>query len=108
MLINYLKVAYKVLLRRKFFTFVSLFGTSVTLMVLVIASAMLDHAFSPMAPEVRLDRTLLVTYMAMRGEDNDWSGDPGYGFLDRYCRNIPHVERMSIYTGAHATASCGR
>jgi putative ABC transport system permease protein len=74
-------------------------------MVLVIASAMLDHAFSPMAPEVRLDRTLLVTYMAMRGEDNDWSGDPGYGFLDRYCRNIPHVERMSIYTGAHATAS---
>ena len=105
MLINYLKLAYKVLLRRKFFTFVSLFGTSVTLMVLVIASAMLDHAFSPMAPEVRLDRTLLVTYMAMRGDNNEWSGDPGYGFLDRYCRNIPHVERMSIYTGTHATAS---
>jgi len=105
MLINYLKLAYKVLLRRKFFTFVSLFGTSVTLMVLVLASAMLDHAFSPLAPEVRLDRTLLVTYMAMRGEQNEWSGDPGYGFLDRYCRNIPHVERMSIYTGAHAVAS---
>jgi putative ABC transport system permease protein len=105
MLINYLKLAYKVLLRRKFFTFVSLFGTSVTLMVLVIAAAMLDHAFSPMVPEVRLDRTLLVTYMAMRGEDNEWDGDPGYGFLDRYCRNIPHVERMSIYTGAHGAAS---
>src|SRR5262245_37650346 len=105
MLINYLKLAWKVLLRRKFFTFVSLFGTSVTLMVLVLASAMLDHAFSPLAPEVRLDRTLLVTYMAMRGEQNDWSGDPGYGFLDRYCRNIPHVERMSIYTNAHGVAS---
>jgi len=104
MLINYLKLAYKVLLRRKFFTFVSLFGTSVTLMVLVMAAAMLDYSLSPMAPEVRLDRTLLVTYMAMRGDRGEWSGDPGYGFLDRYCRNIPHVERMSVYTGEHATA----
>lgn len=105
MLTNYLKLAYKVLLRRKFFTFVNLFGTSVTLLVLVIASAMLDHTFSPMAPETRLDRTLHVTYMAMRGEENEWSGDPGYGFLDRYCRDIPHVERMSIFTGEHATVS---
>src|SRR5262245_66176234 len=78
MLVNYLKLAYKVLLRRKFFTFVSLFGTSVTLLVLMIASAMLDYAFSPMAPEVRLNRTLLVSYMAMRGEQGEWSGDPGY------------------------------
>jgi len=105
MLINYLKLAYKVLLRRKFFTFVSLFGTSVTLLVLVIGSAMLDYSLSPNAPEVRLNRTLLVTYMAMRGDQNEWSGDPGYGFIDRYCRNIPHVERMSVYTGAHGTAS---
>src|SRR5262245_29574972 len=105
MLINYLKLAYKVLLRRKFFTFVSLFGTSVTLLVLMIASAMLDHTFAPLSPEVRLDRTLLVTFMSMRGDQNDWSGDPGYGFLDRYCRGIPHVKRMSIFTGAHVTSS---
>ena len=104
MLANYFKLACKVLLRRKFFTFVSLFGTSVTLLVLMIAAAMLDHSFSPLPPEVRLDRTLHVTYMAMRGEENEWSGDPGYGFLDRYCRGIPHVERMSIYSGEHATA----
>ena len=105
MLTNYLKLAYKVLLRRKFFTFVSLFGTSVTLLVLMIASAMLDHTFAPLPPEVRLDRTLHVTYMAMRGEGNEWSGSPGYGFLDRYCRGIPHVERMSVFTGAHGASS---
>jgi len=105
MLINYLKLAWKVLLRRKFFTFVSLFGTSLTLLVLMIGSAMLDHTFAPMAPEVRLNRTLHVTYMAMRGDESEWSGNPGYGFLDRYCRDIPHVERMSIFTGEHATSS---
>jgi putative ABC transport system permease protein len=108
MLTNYLKLAYKVLLRRKFFTFVSLFGTSVTLLVLMIASAMLDHTFAPLPPEVRLDRTLHVTYMAMRGAENEWSGSPGYGFLDRYCRGIPHVERMSVFTGTHATTSFPR
>jgi putative ABC transport system permease protein len=105
MLTNYLKLAYKVLLRRKFFTFVSLFGTSVTLLVLMIASAMLDHAFAPLVPEVRLDRTLHVTYMALRGPGNEWSGDPGYGFLDKYCRDIPHVERMSIFTHGHSISS---
>src|SRR5678816_1207362 len=105
MLTNYLKLAWKVLMRRKFFTFVSLFGTSITLLVLMIAAAMLDHTFAPLAPEVRMDRTLLISYMAMRGPENEWSGDPGYGFLDRYCRNIPHVERMSVYTGAHGVAS---
>lgn len=105
MLTNHVKLAWKVLQRRKFFTFVSLFGTSVTLLVLMIVSAMLDHSLAPHAPEVRLDRTLHVTYMAMRGDENEWSGNPGYGFLDRYVRGIPHVEQMSIFTGAHATSS---
>ena len=36
MLRNYLKLAVKVLLRRKFFTFVSLFGIAFTLVVLVV------------------------------------------------------------------------
>ena len=105
MLTNYVNLACKVLLRRKFFTFVSLFGTSLTLLALVIASAMLDHSLSPLAPEVRLDRTLHVTSMAMRGAENEWTGSPGYGFLDRYCRDIPHVERMSIFTETQSTAS---
>ena len=105
MLPNYLKLAYKVLLRRKFFTFVSLFGTSLTLLVLVIATAMLDHSLAPLPPEVRLDRTLHVTHMTLRGAEDTWIGSPGYGFLDRYCRDIPHVERMSIFTGDHAASS---
>src|SRR5262245_42286827 len=93
-----MKLALKVLARRKFFTFVSLFGTSLTLLVLMIASAILDHSLSPMAPEVRLDRTLFVTQMSMRGPENDWTGNPGFLFFDKYCRNIPHVERVALYT----------
>src|SRR5215470_14330332 len=63
MIRNYLKIALKVLLRRKFFTFISLFGVSLTLVVLLVATAMLDHVFSPQAPEVLGNRTLGVYLM---------------------------------------------
>jgi len=105
MLTNYLKIAYKVLLRRPFFTFVSLFGTSITLLVLVLVAAMMDNLLAPMPPEVNLDRTLHITRMAMRGEQNEWTGNPGYGFLDRYCRDLPHVTRMAIFSDGSEVAT---
>ena len=68
MLKNYLKMAVKVLLRRKFFTFISLFGISFTLIVLMVAVAFLDHAFAPFPPEVNKDRTLTCRRLNGRGE----------------------------------------
>ena len=56
MLRNYLKVALKVLLRRKFYTFISLFGIAFTLVVLTVAAALLDHVFGPLPPETRAAR----------------------------------------------------
>ena len=47
MLKNYIKTAYKVFLRRKFFTFISLFAISFTLIVLMVATALFDHVFGP-------------------------------------------------------------
>ena len=52
MLRNYFKIALKVLARRKFFTFISLFAISFTLLVLLVATALLDNVFAPRAPEV--------------------------------------------------------
>ena len=98
MILSHLKIAWKVLLRRKFFTFVSLFGTAFTLVVLMVIVAMMDGFLSPGGPEVNLDRTLFISRMAMRGAENEWTGNPGYGFLDKYCRDIPGVLAMSIYT----------
>ena len=57
---NYIKTALKVLQRRKFFTFISMFAITFTLLVLIVAAAMLDFVFAPHAPETRLDRTLGV------------------------------------------------
>jgi putative ABC transport system permease protein len=99
MLRNYLKVALKVLARRKFFTFISLFGISVTLLVLLVAAAILDHALAPHAPETRSGRTLGVYHLAMQGPQITESVEPGYGFLNRYVRPmaaLPGVERVAL------------
>ena len=68
MLKNYLKIAWKVLLRRKFFTFISLFGISFTLMILMVATAMIDHVTGPATPETRMNRMLFVNFNKMTGE----------------------------------------
>jgi putative ABC transport system permease protein len=98
MLKNYLKIAFKVLLRRKFFTFISLFAISFTLVVLMVVTAMLDHIFGPMPPENKRDRTLGVFYAKMSGPRGSRDNMAGYGFLDRYVRNLPRAEKVSVFS----------
>ena len=96
MLKNYLKLSVKILGRRKFFTFVSLFGIGFTLLVLTLAAAMLDHIFSSYPPETKGDRTLVLDNVRMQGKDSMSTGPGGYALYDRYMRGIPGVERLSI------------
>jgi len=100
MLLNYLKIAFKVLLRRKFFTAISLFGIGFTLTAVLVVTALADHVLAPSPPEVNLDRTLHISWMVKRYASNgltrEISGSPGFAFLDRYARDLPGVEKMSI------------
>src|SRR6185369_7832386 len=105
MLKNYIKTAWKVLLRRKFFTFISLFAISFTLVVLMTASAILDHIFAPMAPETKQDRSLGIYQMEMKGKNSTWNSGAGYGLLDKYSRNLPGVELFSIFGEARKASS---
>lgn len=101
MLKHYLKTAVKVFLRRKFFTFISLFGISLTLVVLMVATAMLDNVFGPVAPETRLDRSLGVRLASLHAEHMTRSGFAGYKLLTQTVvpmASLPSVERVSIYT----------
>lgn len=105
MLKNYLKIALKVLVRRKFFTFISLFGISFTLVVLMVVTSMLDHMLAPMAPESRQDRIIGVYRAAMFGPRSGWTGQAGYKLLDRYARGLDGVERLSIFSGGNNVQS---
>ena len=97
MFAHYLTLAVKVLMRRKFFTFISLFGISFTLLVLTVVAALFDHSFGPGAEEPRQDRTLYVERAVMHGPHSTSSSAPGFKVLDAYARNLPGVERLSLF-----------
>jgi putative ABC transport system permease protein len=105
MLRNYLVIAWRVLLRRKFFTFVSLFGITFTLVVLMLATATLEHVFGPHDPEVHGDRMLYVTQARVRGPHASRAAGAGYGFLDSQVRTLPGAERVSIASEPRRVAS---
>ena len=105
MLTNYLKVAMKVLLRRKFYTAVNLLGITFTLLVLILAAALADSSLAPGPPEDRLDRILAIDRAGMTGPQFVSTGDPGYRLLDTYARNLPNVEAFSIRSTGQEVAS---
>ena len=98
MLKHYLTMTLAVLKRRPFYTAISLFGISFTLLVLMVVAAMADHALAPMAPESRQDRMLGVHSARMFGPDSAWSSDAGYLLFDKYARNLPGVEELTIFS----------
>jgi putative ABC transport system permease protein len=106
MLLSYLKIAWKVLLRRKFFTFISLFGISFTLMVLLVVVAMFDHTVGAHAPETRLDRMLFVNFLHIKYKNGgNQNSPPSYYLIDKYMRPLHTPEKVSISTIFHSTPS---
>lgn len=99
MLKNYLKIAWKVLLRRKFFTFISLFGISFTLMVLMVVTALLNHFLGAQMPEQKQDRILYVNKLLLTGEGNFNGSSPSYYLLNRYVKPLKTPELISINSG---------
>ena len=99
-----LKLALKVLGRRKAFTAISLAGISMTLAVLMVATAILDNILTPRAPESRFDRALLVTRLGHYGDQRGMTSNPGYGFLDRFVRTLPNIENCTLFTSTQSTA----
>jgi putative ABC transport system permease protein len=101
---SYLSLALKVLGRRKVFTAISLFGISMTLAVVLAVTAILDNLIVPNAPESRFNRALVVSRIGQYGKEGTMTTDPGYGFLDRYVRTLPNIEKASIFTLLQGTA----
>ena len=105
MLKHYLSLAVKVLLRRKFFTFISLFGISFTLLVLTVVTALFDHTFGPDATEPRQDRSLYVERAVMYGPHSTWSSSAGFKLLDQHARNLPGRRAAVALRGRRAPST---
>jgi putative ABC transport system permease protein len=106
---NYVKIALKVLMRRKTYTLISLVGISFTLVILIVATTLLDTVFGQSIFETKRGRTLGVYTVMMhrtlgRGYAHLW---PAYEFLTRGVRihTLENIERATIFSNAMPAVS---
>jgi len=107
MLKNYFKIAIAVLKRRKFFTFISLFGISFSLTILIVVTAFINNSVSADYPDTNRDRSLYITYVGLRKQlpdgSNNWNGSGTFYFLNHYTSMIKTPVKVAISSMAAST-----
>lgn len=98
---NYLMTAWKVYTRRKLFTAINLLCITLTLMVLLVVTALLQNALYPTGVEGRSDRFLQVTTIMAVGKNPDMtSRSPlGYKVIDKYLKPMKSAQMVAAVTG---------
>ena len=97
---NYLLSAYKVFMRRKLFTAINLVCIVLTLVVLMVVTAMLENAFFPSGVEGKSNRFLQVVVLRMQSADrSNISGSPlGYKLIETYLKPLKSPELVAAVT----------
>ena len=97
MLKNYLKITLAVMKRRKFYTFISLFGISLTLTVLIVITAFFDNLFAPNYPEINRGRTLYASSIEQRDtvHSNTSMNPLSRYFIETYIMTLKIPEMVS-------------
>ncbi len=102
MLRNYLKITLAVMQRRKFFTFISLFGISMTLMILIVLTAFFEHIFGGKYPEVYRDRTLFGSMIeevdTSNGNNAMRRGPMSLSYINKYVKTLKTPEKVAFST----------
>lgn len=101
---HYIITAYKVLLRRKFFTFVNLFGIALTLAVLTVVIAMLENFVRPFGAERTAEHFVAVRDVALRdsadeNHQREWSSRPGFKFIQRHVLTLKEPDNIGLVSG---------
>jgi putative ABC transport system permease protein len=100
MLLNYLKITFAVLMRRKFLTFVNLFGAALTLTVLVVAFALLDSFVNPPGAQHRQSQGRILTISDAMLLDWDapllQRGGPGFKLYEEYIATLETPDKTSF------------
>lgn len=104
MLKNYFKIAVAVLKRRKFFTFISLFGISFTLTILIVLTAFVDNLVSANYPEINRDKSLYITYIEQQDLKNNGMSmnSLSYYFLEHYAASLKAPSKVAIASSVTA------
>jgi putative ABC transport system permease protein len=106
MLKNYLLTAWNVFQRRKLYTAINLACVVLTLVVLLVATALLQEAFYPSGVEHRSNRFLQVHLLEATNEKQTAvSRSPlGYRVIEKFLKPMPGVELVAAVTGLEPTS----
>lgn len=98
MLKNYLLMASKVYWRRKMFTAINLMCIVLTLVVLLVVTAVMEHSFAPSGVDVNRDRIVQVdSYLKLSKNYLEING-LGFKLIDQYLKTAKHAEKVSALT----------
>jgi putative ABC transport system permease protein len=92
---HYLLTAWNVLMRRKLFTAINLLCIVLTLVVLMVITALLENAFFPRGVEGKSERFLQVMMLDAKGPHTRINSPPGYKVIDKYLKPMKSVEAVS-------------
>lgn len=97
---NYLLTAWKVFMRRKLFTAINLLCIVLTLVVLLVVTALLQNAFYPTGVEGKSERFVQAVMIEARHSENKGIRRSPLGFklIDKYIKPLPGVEAVSAVT----------
>lgn len=101
MIKNYLKIAIKVLFRRKLYTFITLTGISITLMIVMVATSFWHHMQAYEKPCSNFDRvsTMLVLRLDRYNKEGEKVGNnttpPSYHFVKTYLKTLKTPEKVA-------------
>ena len=103
MLRNYLLTAWKVFMRRKLFTAINLACIVLTLVVLMVTTALLETAFFPTGVEGKSGRFLQVYSIYSESADRGTQriSRLGWKTVERHLKHLPGLERVAALTGAN-------
>ena len=108
MLRNYILLAFKILMRRKFYAFVSIFGISITLACLILVTSIVEYFIKPTGPEKNTDYILVAgaitieqNYQTEKGSHSQErrNGPLGFKFIKNFLLDMGTPELMSIVGG---------
>eukprot|EP01032_Pedospumella_encystans_P034055 gene34055-38493_t len=93
-------------MRRKLFTAINLACIVLTLVVLLVATALLQNAFQPSGVEGRSGRYLQVHMIEARGPDNHQRSRSPLGFklIEQALKPIKSAQLVSAVTGPETVA----
>jgi putative ABC transport system permease protein len=104
MLRNYLLTAWNVLMRRKLFTAINLLCIVLTLVVLMVITALLENAFFPRGVEGKSDRFLQVMMLDATGPHTRITSPLGFKTIDKYLKPMKSVEAVSAVSLARTVS----